>query len=44
MMLEQADLPLRAGELLFYAAAFAIIVFLLLSRSSPARSSGWSAV
>ena len=31
MMLEQADLPLRAGELLFYAPAFAIIVFLLFA-------------
>ena len=31
IMLEQADLPLRAGELLFYAPAFAIIVFLLFA-------------
>ena len=30
-MLEQADLPLRAAELLFYAPAFAIIVFLLFA-------------
>jgi tight adherence protein B len=30
-LLEQADLPLRAGELLFYTPAFAIIVFLLFA-------------
>jgi tight adherence protein B len=31
LMLEQADLPLRAAELLFYVPAFAIIVFLLFA-------------
>ena len=31
LMLEQADLPLRAAELLFYAPAFGIIVFLLFA-------------
>src|SRR5204863_7735633 len=31
LMLEQADLPLRAAELLFYAPAFAILVFLLFA-------------
>jgi tight adherence protein B len=30
-MLEQADVPLRAAELLFYTPAFAIIAFLLLA-------------
>src|SRR5690349_2433408 len=29
LLLEQADLPVRAAELLFYAPAFALIVFLL---------------
>ncbi len=31
LMLEQADVPLRAAELLFYTPAFAIIAFLLLA-------------
>src|SRR5579859_4776429 len=31
LMLEQADLPLRAGELLFYAPVFGLIVFLLFA-------------
>jgi tight adherence protein B len=31
LMLEQADLPLRAAELLFYVPAFAILVFLLFA-------------
>jgi tight adherence protein B len=31
LLLEQADMPLRAAELLFYTPAFAIIVFLLLA-------------
>lgn len=31
LLLEQADLPLRAAELLFYVPAFAIIVFLLFA-------------
>ena len=31
LMLEQADLPVRAAELLFYAPAFALIVFLLFA-------------
>ena len=31
LMLEQADLPIRAAELLFYAPAFALIVFLLFA-------------
>ncbi len=31
VMLERADLPLRAAELLFYAPTFAIILFLLLA-------------
>ena len=31
LLLEQADVPLRAAELLFYTPAFAIIVFLLLA-------------
>jgi tight adherence protein B len=30
-LLEQADVPLRAGELLFYTPAFAILLFLLLA-------------
>jgi tight adherence protein B len=31
LMLEQADLPIRAAELLFYAPAFGLIVFLLFA-------------
>ncbi len=31
LMLEQADLPVRAGELLFYAPAFGLIIFLLFA-------------
>ncbi len=31
LMLEQADLPVRAGELLFYTPAFALIIFLLFA-------------
>src|SRR5690348_6225536 len=31
LMLEQADVPLRAAELLFYTPAFAIVAFLLLA-------------
>jgi tight adherence protein B len=31
LLLEQADLPVRAAELLFYAPAFALIVFLLFA-------------
>jgi tight adherence protein B len=31
LMLEQADLPVRAAELLFYAPAFALIVFMLFA-------------
>ena len=31
LLLEQADVPLRAGELLFYVPAFAVIAFLFLS-------------
>jgi tight adherence protein B len=30
-LLEEADIPLRAGELLFYTPAFAILLFLLLA-------------
>jgi tight adherence protein B len=31
LLLEQADLPVRAAELLFYAPAFALLVFLLFA-------------
>lgn len=31
LLLEQADLPLRAAELLFYTPAFAVVAFLLLA-------------
>ena len=31
LMLEQADLPLRAAELLFYVPAFGLLVFLLFA-------------
>src|SRR4051812_73000 len=31
LMLEQADLPIRAAELLFYAPAFGLIMFLLFA-------------